>query len=313
MKKLFTILSLTLLFTSVSFAASKSLVYEKEFALDSISSIKTNLASEDLFIKPSKNTLFYVEIYCNKNIYPTVSLRDNQLLLETPNHVSLRNYNCSVHVYIPENTQMDSILLRGSSCDISIGELYSQSIKIVTSSGEISANYLCAESIDITASSGDIFAEEIDSDTCYIKASSGDILINDLDTNEASITSSSGSVELSKCDCEFLECKSTSGDVDVSNIISNELNISTTSGTITVGLDYIPSYASEITTTSGCVYLYVPQDQGFDLVFETTSGSFVDKIEDRKFSPRGEFKDGYYDGGTEIFVETTSGSFVLDY
>lgn len=294
MKKLFTILSLTLLFTSVSFAASKSLVYEKEFALDSISSIKSNLASEDLFIKPSKNTLFYVEIYCNKNIYPTVSLRDNQLLLETPNHVSLRNYNCSVHVYIPENTQMDSILLRGSSCDISIGELYSQSIKIVTSSGEISANYLCAESIDITASSGDIFAEEIDSDTCYIKASSGDILINDLDTNEASITSSSGSVELSKCDCEFLECKSTSG-------------------TITVGLDSIPSYASEITTTSGCVYLYVPQDQGFDLVFETTSGSFVDKIEDRKFSPRGEFKDGYYDGGTEIFVETTSGSFVLDY
>ena len=162
------------------------------------------------------------------------------------------------------------------------------------------------ESVRLTGSNGDVFLESLDASSLKISTSSGEISLSG-SVQKLDLSSNSGDILCHDLQAEQITCRTTSGDMDFSGELK-EIDAVSTSGELSFYTSRMVSGAS-LRSTSGDVTLSLPENDGFDARFSTTSG-------DLHCDFSGPFREGsqdfqYQGGGPQITVQTTIGDAAL--
>jgi lia operon protein LiaG len=153
---------------------------------------------------------------------------------------------------------------------------------------------------DLTVNIPAELAEKLDD--LQVSSVSGDIKINDLKSGRFFVETTSGKIEMCGFVSDEVGITSTSGLVNLDGKC-DDIKIATVSGNINVLADSRPQKITMV-TVSGDVELNIPENDGFDVSFDTVSGSFSCDF------PIVMNRDGgtYKDGGASITLETVSGN-----
>ncbi len=165
-------------------------------------------------------------------------------------------------------------------------------------------DYLCVET-----STADIYCGQLTADQGIVQATSGKIFVTNAAFSTLSVSASSGSADLGCVAAETIGVDTTSGGVNAAAV--EGLRLDTSSGAVTATLPGdVPTPYVGVDTTSGDVALRLPEEAGFALRFDSSSGYFE----------RGPFSvvrsgDMYVTGSGAhslmLEVDTTSGSLRL--
>lgn len=321
MKKIFTVFILASL-TACMFALP-NLICKEEFNSNSITNLEVKVSSEDVIVQETYDTTnIDVEIYCNYRKYiPEISVSGSTLFVDgNKQHKSFfqtpSGYSCTVIIYVPQKKVFEEVLLQASSGDFEIKTLLTAKdlIQIKTSSGDTNSDIgLFADEIKVSASSGDINLNNIDADEFKAGTSSGDISIKKFTGGTGSVSATSGEIEANEFASEYAQFSSSSGSISIKKLDCDYFDAQNTSGGISVELIKAPIAESSVQTSSGDIDIYLPMREKFSTDVACTSGTFRDKFNNNRFTPRGGYQMNYNGGGAVIKLRSTSGDITLDY
>ncbi len=310
------IISIIISFLSVFqiFAGEKNLLRKESFDKGTFKNLNFDLSFEEITFEKTYSDELTVEIYSNnRKKVPTYEIADNTLNLKS---TTLRTYAgdlCKIHIYVPEDFTFENITISTKSGDIDADSLHTNLLSLKTNSGSIEVDDVFAdEELALNSLSGEISVEDVITKNTKIESSSGEIEIEKLGSEDLAVNSISGKIFLNNYKGEYIFLKSNSGRIEATSVICDYFTIESTSGSISFELKSAIKAASSITSTSGRVNLFVPEECGFDLIASSNSGRFDDEILDADFTPRQDFTNSYYGGGPEITIKTVSGGINLD-
>jgi len=218
----------------------------------------------------------------------------------------IRNARVDYRLWIPEAT---SVRLESVSGAIQLEE-HLNLVYTKTVSGNIKLNNIKGN-IEVKTTSGDVVIGNVQGDLVW-SSTSGDLdlanLVGDLDLH-----TTSGSVSGHEINGE-IKASSVSGDFTFRDSQGNLPDLHTTSGDIRVELKVIDKDASgmSLSTVSGDIILYLPEDASFDLDVSTVSGEIntgfevlIDSVSERKLQGK------VGTGGFIIELKTVSGDISL--
>lgn len=310
MKKIL-ICGLSVLLAAALFAETKS-TYSSTIEAN-VKTFNVNLYSEDLKITENDDNKIIIYIYTNKKrLSPNIYKNNDELsIVATKNRYILGDY-CNVEVSIPKKYEFKSVDISHTSGSSQIEKLIAKEIYIKSTSGSVSADILNAENtLNISSNSGSLKINKIESDSLDLHTTSGSIKVSDVNVIDAIIESTSGSISSKIFDADSIEIKSISGSVDISDLSTDDFLINTVSGSVNISLYNIPRNSSNIKTTSGSVKIEFQSKNGFNLDFNSTSGSFRDQLTNTHLDKPKNLYKSFFEGGTDIIVKTTSGSLTI--
>ena len=316
MKKKFAMLLNFGLLTGL-FAANPPLADKAQYKITTIKSLNLNLSWEEVQINPISGNELKVEIYCNKKRFvPSVSISSNTLVIKSApsQYTLLPEYkNCTVILNIPETSKFDSVDIGVTSGEVTCNYNFNaELVRFDSTSGEISIAEVKAKTFTIDSTSGNVKTEKIVSQTIDARCTSGSIMCKGFTGNRATFKTTSGSIRLKNINTNELICSSTSGMVSLDESACDMFNVSTTSGSVGLELLRAPKDSSKATSTSGLVFLSLPEDSRLNLNVSTTSGSFTNAITREKLSSHVDYSAQINGGGTKIILSSTSGNITLD-
>ena len=173
-----------------------------------------------------------------------------------------------------------------------------------------------AQKIELSTLSGDARVMCANCPEVEIETTSGNAGVVDGTWARVDISTLSGAIELAG-DAESAEIETTSGKVDIAGALG-ALDFESVSGDLTLSSERALRLDAE--TTSGAVRLYLPELNGFDLDFSTTSGALETDLTDREGTmiACGDRFTRYsvpaLDGGetSELAVKTVSGGLQIE-
>lgn len=121
----------------------------------------------------------------------------------------------------------------------------------------------------------------------------------------------SGNINSSNSTSDYLQLSSTSGKIVSQKTSAQYFRIDTTSGNIFCELNHEPFAQSSITSVSGKIQVYYPQNADFESSFKSLSGTI--KIDGTKYSKAltSSLYSTFGNGGSIILFDTVSGSIEL--
>lgn len=241
---------------------------------DSFSNIDIDLVNEDFILEVWNNnyTEITIESSFDESKRPKINLSDNTLQIKAPNRNNVRVLNSQdkVVVKIPEN----------------LGKKLNK--------------------VNIDVVSGAILVSSIVSELTSASTVSGRINFDGCDFEELRTNSVSGNSNVTQSSVQEIISESISGQIRISSDISKNFECSAVSGDIIVETNIMPSLGGDCETVSGSVKIYLPENNGFVLDYQSTSGSITNEFTGSKMKKSGE--NSYKSGGIDFDVETISGS-----
>jgi len=241
---------------------------------ESFSNIDIDLVNEDFILEVWNNnyTEITIESSFDESKRPKINLSDNTLQIKAPNRNNVRVLNSQdkVVVKIPEN----------------LGKKLNK--------------------VNIDVVSGAILVSSIVSELTSASTVSGRISLDGCDFEELRTNSVSGNSNVTQSSVQEIISESISGQIRISSDISKNFECSAVSGDIIVETNKMPSLGGDCETVSGSVKIYLPENNGFVLDYQSTSGSITNEFTGSKMKKSGE--NSYKSGGIDFDVETISGS-----
>jgi DUF4097 and DUF4098 domain-containing protein YvlB len=268
---------------------SENLVLKETY--NSINNLYIDLSYEKLEISNTSNEEIIVEIESNNNTrIPKIEDKNGVLKISTIKKLCFFGNKCTVKVYIPRGLMLEQVVINSASGDIDVSQFY------------------CDE-LNIMSVSADVVIDEINtSSDSNIASASGEIEISDFSTQNLKVASTSGEINIQDTNTEYLDVKTTSGNISLMNIMYDYFDVKTISGSVEMNAKHEPIAKSTIESASGSVKISFRKAPSFDLEILTTSGRFIDQIDDLSFSPKGIYKKEYNSGGALLKIKTISGS-----
>ncbi len=267
--------------------AQKSVSFEKP--LSEIKAISMRFVDEDIEIVATDDSVIRVEESSNRKISDedvmTYGVKDGELVVQSGRNGRTifgwnKNYHINVKLMIPRS--------------------FAGGLDIQTVSGEIEAGKVGAEAGVFSTTSGDIMINSGACGTLSLNSTSGGISVEDMTAQKVSANTMSGEIDLQGT-FETVKGNSTSGKVRVTVKNAQAIEANTTSGEIDLAIGGAENLEKiDADSVSGSVRIALAENKGFDLGFDTVSGST-----DNDFA----MKNGQYgDGSIKINVNTVSGS-----
>ena len=122
----------------------------------------------------------------------------------------------------------------------------------------------------------------------------------------------SGSIKFESCITDFFDSSSTSGSITVRELTCKALSVSSLSGTIGLELQRAIGKNSSISTTSGLIFISMPENSPLTVKATTSSGSFTNSFTREKISTLVNYNREINGGGALLKLSSTSGTITLD-
>lgn len=326
-----------ILFAATSVFAVPELIGTVEYQASRVSDFDFEMSWEDLYIEESNSSdTVYVEVYCNKKKYaPKVKLSHSSLEISsahTSSFLTVEQKRCTVKVYIPAGKKLekaaielssgdmkniealtaDEIVLELSSGNINAGRLDGRVVKAVASSGNIKIDEIIAKKAVVQASSGNITVGAVQAQEYYSKTSSGNQKTDYLNTTTAEFSATSGDIKLRDITAQEISLSASSGKLTAEGLLADKLVASTSSGTIGFELNAAPKNKSVISTTSGTLFVSMPQNSAATIVASTSTGRFVNSFTREKIESHADYRQDINGGGAILSLSSTSGNITVD-
>ena len=159
---------------------------------------------------------------------------------------------------------------------------------------------------DVDIVSGSVTVSDIKATKGSFSTVSGSVSISDSDFSKLVCDSVSGSLKTDNCKVEEISGESVSGSIHFVSDVKNNFNLSSVSGSIKIETNTMPSLGGDCEAMSGSVRVYIPENDGFTLNYETVSGSVTNEFTNSKFRKSGE--NTYKNGNVDFDIQTISGS-----
>ncbi len=315
------ILIFLVLLTTNAWADRVEKVIEESFTLDSSGSFSLNNVAGDIMVYSwDKEEVKMIatksisswgigdpEKFLDKIEIEIVS-QPKTLKINThyPTFSWIRNARVDYQLWIPEVT---SVRLESVSGIIQMGDHLNR-VYAKTVSGKIKLENIRGN-VEVKTTSGDVVLGNVQGDLAW-SSTSGDLdlakLVGDLDLH-----TTSGEVSGQEINGD-IKASSVSGDLAFRDSQGGLSYLHTTSGDIRAELKVIDKDVSDmsLSTVSGDITLYLPEDASFDLDVSTVSGEIntgfkvlIDSVSKRKL------QGGVGTGGITIKLKTTSGDISL--
>lgn len=282
----------------VSISGSKDNVYEYTYDVTKVNGVIVEWVDGDveIAIREDINEIKITE-YSNKKLEEKdmleLSRDDGALKIKWNSEFfsvsTFLNYSKDVLIELPGSfaNGMDQLKLSGTSAEIKAENLYAEKVDINSTSGELEINNITGESIKLNTTSGKIDADNI-------KAVSVEVF------------SVSGKIELENIVADELNSGNTSGGVDADGNFK-ELSISTVSGKIEIEAEVCPQMAN-IDSTSADILMKIPENEGFEVQFDSVSGDIDSEFEKTGTSTK--FR--YGNGAARFKFGTVSGDVKIE-
>ncbi|MDF2820430.1 MAG: hypothetical protein K0R15_871 [Clostridiales bacterium] len=256
--------------------------------------ISVDLTSSDLEIEEYKGDKVKVEVYSNRDLedIPTVEqsgttmvIKENKKLNIT---IGISFGNNRVQIYIPEGTSLE--------------------YELEASSGNIEIKSIQALQIDAKTSSGNIKTDIDDTSSMQLKASSGNIKVKG-NILKLKAEASSGNIDLDRVKSNEIYTEASSGNIK-GEVEANKFTADTSSGNIDIDFLEMPKISVITEASSGNIELGLPDNDGFELKYSTSSGYVKNEFTDMKEEDSG--TDIYEGGSVIIQASTTSGNIKIE-
>lgn len=157
------------------------------------------------------------------------------------------------------------------------------------------------KALDIESVSANVYAGALQVGELEVESVSGSIELEDISADTAKLESVSGKIVTSGLTTESLDTNNVSGKTEIYGNIGR-LDAETVSGNISLSTETAPDKA-DLSSVSGSITLYLPEDCGFTAKLESVSGKvssdFAMTSEGKKYT--------FGDGRCKISAETVSG------
>jgi hypothetical protein len=203
-------------------------------------------------------------------------------------------------ISVPAETRLN---IKTTSGDVGVEDIQ-EKVRISTVSGDVEAESIIGV-IDLSSVSGDFYLQDIKGDL-VLEGTSSDMELGQIE-GDVRIDCVSGDLTLQEI-WGNIEASTSSGDIDVEQT-EGELDLNTISGDVEVKTEISIEGKYIIETTSGEVFLYLPEDSNARLECESQSGSINTRIPVKVLSASKRFLEGELGTGgkSRIFLSTVSG------
>ncbi len=267
------------LFSSLSWKREPHIVYETTLEGDTVRSVEVKWRAGEVRIVPSEEGSVSVRQTSGYDVKPLLlSHEDGRLVLEEQQSFGF--------YFFGFGTQPSTLELRLPQ------QVYDRLL--------------------VQISSGDAAVEGVQAQEIGLRMTSGDMEVSALTAGTLSIDMTSGDLTASGCTADTLQVESTSGDFEIAGGRFAHITASSTSGTAYIESLTVPD-RFEGKLTSGKMVLTVPENDGFSLLWEKSSGDVRTAgfgLEDYTDSRKGKVNYGT-NVEREYRVEMTSGTFEL--
>ena len=211
-------------------------------------SIVTDTA--DIVFLPSENEESLVVCYEQENVFHSVIVMDDTLVIEVNDerqwyeYIDIGYNKPKITVYVPEG-EYGILSIRSSTGDVEIPkDLKFESIDILESTGNVTNYSSVFNDIKINTSTGNINVENVSGRKFELTTSTGKISVNNVVCdNDINIFVSTGKTNISDTSCKNIVSRGSTGDIILNNVIATEnLSIKRSTGDV----KFEKSDASEI-------------------------------------------------------------------
>ena len=213
---------------------------DTHFAAVDIKSIDADVSFGKIIVEKKAVGDICVSIEGNKNLWPSVYVRDGVLKIEGPERMLYIGFKTlTVTVVLPQDYE--------------------------------------PEEIDLKSTSGSMEITGIKTRNLDMKASSGSVRLENCEAETADIKTTSGSLKAEGCRFGFLDCKVSSGSIRLGGAIG-KMDVNVMSGSVHVNLSEALTGDSKVHSVSGSLNLSVPHDSNLGIKYSTMSGSYKNQI-----------------------------------
>lgn len=318
MKKLFSFF-FTLVFFSLNFFAQNlsniNLLTSLSFPPKEIENIKIETTYENLEIVESYSPELSIELFGNNNkILPKIITEEKSLSILSISKKTTPGDFCKIVLYIPTDFILNKIEIKTgqkTNNKISLLNFKTNLLDIETYDSNINCSFVDGN-IKIKTVNGNINFDNINSENTSLLTKNGIINLKNAKICQFSALSDSKNINIDNLTSEYLLIKTLAGPISADNLICDYFDIQSESSNISISLKQVPDATSNIKSNSGFVQLFIPTFESFSLEVHSNSGTFFNKLEKKRFTPRHTFKKDYKNGGATISVKTFSGDIEID-
>lgn len=202
-------------------------------------------------------------IYYSDSDYPEWSVENGRLKIVQGGRSFFSSYRLNfgfvsfnrnvIKVYLPDEAELDNVLLKTSSGNIRVSGFNAGYTEIHNSFGNVDVRDVSCGAFRIFLDSGDFTADSVYADNVTVKNKFGDTLFSALNTDELSSEISSGNFTIKNSRTGALTIKNNFGNVTAENLVSGSTNITSDSGDTDVSGEF--SGKTEIFSKFGNVTL----------------------------------------------------------
>ncbi|MDL2236338.1 DUF4097 domain-containing protein [Christensenellaceae bacterium OttesenSCG-928-K19] len=203
-----------------------------------------------------------------------------------------------ITLYVPKGSNL-SLNIDTASGRVAVNGGAYGNMEIDTASGEVSVESVTAKNVKIDTASGGVMVDKTDCSSIYVSVASGNINVSANATGIVELDSASGEVTF-KGTAEAFEADTASGSVNAEIGGLRTAAVDSASGSVRIACTDADTLREiDVDTASGEVTIELPENDGFEVDYDTASGGL-----------RNEFEmvgDLHKNGGIDISVDTVSG------
>lgn len=291
--------------------------FNADFDAGDISFIQLNFADENIAVEPSWNDTVSIELSSPFNLTDTDKMRyklENGALYAESGHMGQNWSGCfgmfnfmptdiTVRVKIPQERTFNASL-NTISGSITVPQQQFGEFSCSSVSGSVAASGDSALNATLSSTSGYVTVDNINCEALKVSTVSGIVKITG-DTGKLDLNSTSGSVVFAGS-ANTATATTVSGDINLEFAKPVDIEAGSTSGNVEVSCQSMVILNKlSAHTVSGDVKLKLPENNGFELNFDTISG----KSYNEAFEMLG---NRHKDGDCVINIDTTSGSLRIE-
>ena len=234
---------------------------------DSITAIEVDMASADIKIVPAAG--YGIEIDNRQNRSIDYKVTAGRLTVTQERGFAYLPFSWSfrspvVTIYLPAGAQLETVLLKTTSGNITVNNFDCVSLEMTATSGNLRAGQVNAlDAASFKATSGNINLDKLSAQEIFVKVTSGNLTFDRLTGQALTAAATSGNIKGEQVEiARETDLKVTSGGVRMNGALTGRINVTSKSGNVRLNLTGNENdYSKHISTKFGGIYVNGRRDE----------------------------------------------------
>ncbi len=229
----------------------------REFDMD-FDRISVNVKTADVTFIPTNREKCRVELVEDERLTHSVNVEAGTLLINVTDNRKWYDYigiifkSPSITVYLPKD-EYTSLSVKTTTGNIEVPDSFGfDSVLVKGTTSNITMNARVSDTVKLETTTGSIIVSSGDTSTLTANATTGDITVSTVDARTVKLSATTGSVTMKDSTCNMLTVKNATGQINLAGVIATS-SIDAVNSTGGVKLDGCDAREITVKTSTGSV------------------------------------------------------------